>query len=219
MEGDIAGDPCSQLRWTRQTTASVALALLQSYGIRISDRTISRILRSLGFSLRVNHKQLSRTQHPDRNKQFSMISAFREQALNAYHPIISVDTKKKELIGCFHNSGTHWRRMPKLVNDHDFPSLAKCTAIPYGIYDLHANTGSFYVGTSCDTSQFAVDCIACWWREIGQQQYPNTDTLYILADSGGSNSCRTWAWKYFLQYTLANAFGLTASSPFCSGLI
>ena len=147
-------------------------------------------------------------QHPDRDKQFSMISAFREQALNAHHPIISVDTKKKELIGRFRNFGTRWGRVPELVHDHDFPSLAIGVAIPYGIYDLHTNIGSFYVGTSCDTSQFAVDCIAHWWRETGQHQYPNTDKLYILADSGGSNSCRAWAWKYFLQHTLANAFGL-----------
>ena len=126
-------------------------------------------------------------------------------------PIISVDTKKKELIGRFRNAGTRWRRTPEWVHDHDFPSQADGLAVPYGLYDLHANAGTFYVSLSHDTAQFAVDCIATWWRDEGRQRYPHANELMILADSGGSNRCRPRAWKHFPQHTLVNAFNLTVT--------
>ena len=126
-------------------------------------------------------------------------------------PLISVDTKKKERIGRFRNAGTRWRRTPEEVHDHDFRSQADGRAIPYGLYDLQANTGAFYVGLSHDTPQFAVDCIAAWWKDEGQQRYPHANELCILADSGGSNGCRPHAWKYFLQHTLANPYNLTVT--------
>jgi len=208
MEGDIAGDPCTGQRWTRRTTNRIALEL-QGLDIYISDRTVSRILKAMGFALRVNHKQLSAIKHPDRSLQFRIIEMLRGIFLNMKCPIISIDTKKKELIGRFRNAGTSWSRTPCLVNDHDFRSLADGIAIPFGIYDPEANTGSFYVGCSYDTPEFAVDCTANWWRDIGQSLYSRCNELLILADSGGSNSCRSYAWKFFLQHHLANPFNLT----------
>ena len=210
MDCDTAGDPSSGLRWTRRTTQAIALAL-QEYGITISDRTVCRLLKSQGYALRVNHKKLAGVAHPDRNQQFTLIASIRTRAARMNLPIISVDTKKKELIGRFRNAGTRWRRTPELVNDHDFRSQADGRAVPYGLYDLQANAGAFYVGLSLDTPQFAVDCIAAWWQDEGQQRYPNANELYILADSGGSNGCRPRAWKYFLQHNLVNPFNLTVT--------
>ena len=210
MECDTAGDPCTGQRWYRRTTHLIASALTR-LGIPMSDRTVSRILKSLGFSLRVNHKQLSARKHPDRNLQFRIIAMLRTIFTHLGCPIISVDTKKKELIGLFRNAGTYWRRTPHLVNDHDFRSLADGIAIPYGIYDLMANTGAFYVGLSHDTPEFSVDCTATWWGELGRHLYPDANELLILADSGGSNGCHPRAWKYFLQHKLANPFNLTVT--------
>ena len=210
MEDDTAGDPSSGLRWTRRTPYSIALAL-QAGGTQISDRTVGRLLKGQGYALRVNHKKLAGAAHPDRAQQFNLIAALRARAVRACLPIISVDTKKKELIGRFRNAGTRWRRTPEEVHDHDFRSQADGRAIPYGLYDLQANTGAFYVGLSHDTPQFAVDCIAAWWKDEGQQRYPHANELCIPADSGGSNGCRPHAWKYFLQHTLANPYNLTVT--------
>lgn len=184
---------------------------LRKFGIWISDRTVSRILKAIGFALRVNHKQLSAIKHPDRSLQFRIIELLRAIFCSMKLPIISVDTKKKELIGHFRNARTSWRRTPDLVNDHDFRSLADGVAVPYGIYDLQANTGAFYVGRSHDTPEFAVDCTATWWRDFGQYLYPESKELLILADSGGSNGYRPRAWKYFLQHHLVNPFNLTVT--------
>jgi len=165
----------------------------------------------MGFALRVNHKQLSTTKHPDRNRQFQIINILRAVFMYRGLPITSVDTKKVELIGRFRNAGASWSQTPRLVKDHDFRSLAEGRAIPYGIYDLQANAGTFYVGCSYDTPEFAVDCTVNWWRNIGQYLYPDKDELLILADSGGSNGCRPHAWKYFLQHNLVNPFNLTVT--------
>ena len=210
MDHDTAGDPCTGQLWVRATTSRIA-GELQKFGIWISDRTVSRILKELGFALRVNHKQVSAIQHPNRDLQFRIIGMLRAIFTYTKLPIISVDSKKKELIGCFRNAGTSWRRTPYLVNDHDFRSQADAIAVPYGIYDLRANAGTFYVGYSYDTPEFAVDCAATWWREVGQYRYPESRELLILADSGGSNGCRPRAWKYFLQQNLANPFNLTVT--------
>jgi len=184
---------------------------LGAAGKRHYRRTVCRILNALGYALRVNHKKLAGASHPDRNRQFDRIAELRARALNMRQPLVSVDTKKKELIGCFRNAGACWRRDPKLVNDHDFRSQAEGRAIPYGLYDLQANTGAFYVGLSHDTPQFAVDCIAAWWKDEGQHRYPEANEICILADSGGSNGCRPRAWKYFLQHKLANEFQLAVT--------
>ena len=187
MKHDTAGDPMNGLKWTRRTTAKVA-AELNGMGMVVSDRTVARLLKKLGFSLRVNPKKLSSGSHPDRDAQFVRIAELRERCASGQLPIISIDTKKKELIGCFKNPGITWDRVPVLVKDHDFRSEADGIAVPYGVYDLHANQGTLFIGTSYDTPGFAVDCVEKWWRTEGRQRYPDANGLTILADAGGSNA-------------------------------
>lgn len=208
MENDTAGCPVSGQLWTRRTTASVAEQVHRLYGIDICDRTVSRLLREHGYALRVNHKSIASCNPAQRDGQFAMIAVLRARGERNNIPVISVDTKKKELVGRFRNPGAKWGRTPEKVNDHDFRSHADGIAVPYGIYDPHANAGSFYVGCSHDTPQFAVECIASWWHSEGRLRYPDATEIVILADAGGSNGCRPRAWKYFLQHALANRFNL-----------
>jgi len=168
----------------------------------------------MGFSLKVNCKKIeSGIKNPPppqkRDNQFGYIADLRENFAKHQKPIISVDTKKKEPIGNFKNNGTSWQQLPIAVNDHDFVSDALGKAIPYGIYDTQKNTGTIFVGTSRDTPSFAVDSIETWWKTQGQSQYPNAKELLILADSGGSNSCRSRVWKYKIQKKLCDQFGLS----------
>ena len=207
MTHETAGDPVSGLKWTRRTTAKIA-AELGAFGIDVCARTVARLLKAVGFSLRVNHKKLAGTSHPNRDDQFQRITALRERCTAESTPVISVDTKKKELVGAFKNAGAKWDRAPELVKDHDFPSEAEGRAIPYGIYDPLANTGTVFVGATADTPAFAVDCIEKWWRTEGRKRYPRAEALQILADSGGSNGCRPRAWKFNLQHRLCNRHGL-----------
>ena len=203
MDGDTAGDPGSALKWTRRTTAKLARQLRES-GIRVGTRTVARLLRSMGYSLRVNHKKLAAANHPQRDAQFARITVLRRRGASENIPIISIDTKKKELIGRFKNAGAKWDRYPEQVLDHDFRSLASGVAVPYGIYDLRANTGTVFVGTSSDTPVFAADCVAAWWRDHGKLAYPDAGRMIIFADSGGSNGCRPRAWKAALQHKLCD---------------
>ena len=210
MEHETAGDPMSGLKWTRRTTAKIA-DQLQPLGIKVSARTVAGLLMKMNFSLRVNHKKLSGSSHPDRDAQFACIAELREHCAAEHLPVISVDTKKKELVGVFKNAGAKWDRDPVLVNDHDFRSDADGIAVPYGVYDLQANRGTLFVGTSYDTPWFAVDCIEKWWRSEGQQRYPGADCLAILADGGGSNGSRCRAWKMGLQRRLCDRHGLSVT--------
>ena len=207
MAHETAGDPVTGLKWTRRTTAKVA-AELHRLGIDVCPRTVARLLKAMGFSLRVNHKKLAGASHPDRNDQFERITALRKRCAAENIPLISVDTKKKELVGAFRNPGAKWDHTPELVKDHDFRSEAEGIAIPYGIYDPRANTGTVFVGASADTPAFAVDCIEKWWRTEGRKRYPHAEALQILADSGGSNGCSPRAWKFNLQHRLCNRHGL-----------
>ncbi len=150
----------------------------------------------MGFSLRVNHKKRAGASHPNRDDQFQHIAELRERCAVENTPVINVDTKKKELVGAFKNAGAKWDRAPVLVKDHDFRSEAKGLAIPYGVYDTQANTGTVYVGATADTPAFAVDCIEKWWRTEGRKRYPDANCLHVLADSGGSNGCTPRAWKF-----------------------
>lgn len=209
MAHETAGDPMTGLKWTRRTTAKIA-AELATLGITVCARTVARLLKNLDFSLRVNHKKLAGASHPDRDAQFARITELRERCAAEQSPIISVDTKKKELIGLFKNPGAKWDREPVLVKDHDFRSEAKGLAVPYGIYDLRANTGTVFIGTSYDTPAFAVDCIEKWWRTEGRRRYAS-QRLAILADSGGSNSCSARAWKFGLQHRLCNRHDLSVT--------
>lgn len=210
MDHDTAGDPCGAVKWVRCTTARLSESL-RNFNIDVCPRTVARLLRKMKYSLRVNHKMLCAVNHPQRNLQFERISALRSRGRLENIPVISIDTKKKELIGRFKNHGTRWGRYPECVNDHDFRSLAEGIAIPYGIYDLRSNTGIVFVGTSSDTPQFAADCVAAWWCDHGRLIYPHTRELFILADSGGSNGCRPRAWKSSLQNSLCDPYGITVT--------
>ena len=212
MEHETAGDPISGCKWTRKTTAKIAQQLKRA-GIRVSAKTVGRLLKQMKFSLRMNLKSLESglRNPPDprlRDQQFryirSQIHTYYTQGL----PVISVDAKSRELIGPFHQSGRRWTQEPIKVLDHDFPSDSKGIALPYGIYDLSRNEGFVCVGTSRDTSQFAVDSIRTWWLKSGSAHYPDADRLLILADCGGSNGYRTRLWKHQLQVAFCNRFSL-----------
>lgn len=207
MEYETAGDPVTGLKWTRKTTEKIAREL-RRLAINVSAKTVGRLLRSLHYSLKVNHKKIASGSSPDRDAQFACIASDRKRCEEQRIPVISVDTKKKELIGNFKNAGVAWNKKAVAVKDHDFRSEGLGMASPYGIYDVHANTGAVFVGTSHDTPQFAVASIEKWWRYQGRRRYGNANELLILADCGGSNGCRCRAWKFQLQQ-LSNRQGLT----------
>jgi hypothetical protein len=198
------------LKWTHRTTQKIADALADG-GIEVSHNTVARLLKSLGFSLRVNHKKVSSGSPSDRDEQFTYINSLREHFEGSGDPVVSVDTKKKELVGNFKNQGAAWCDEARRVKDHDFRSEADGIAIPYGVYDIQANRGSVFVGTSHDTADFAVDNLVRWWRFDGHRRYPSVKRLLILADGGGSNSPRSRAWKHGIQERLSDRFGLTVT--------
>ena len=178
--------------------------LLAARDIQVCPRTGARILKDLGYQLRVNHKHVAAGSGPDRDEQFQHLAAQRRTFAARGLPIVSIDTKKRELVGNFKNHGTTWERSPQAVNDHDFRSLASGIAIPYGIYDLTANRGFVIVGTSYDTPDFAADNLLRWWQAEGLQHYPRARELLVLADSGGSNAPRIRSFKYALQTRLVD---------------
>jgi len=202
----------SNLKWTRKTTEKVAEEL-KELGIQVSPNTVAKLLKEMGFSLRVNQKKISASSVTPqiRDEQFAYIAEKRKSFASQNAMMISVDTKKKELVGCFKNDGQSWAKQPITVNDHDFRSQAQGMAIPYGIYDLQANRGSVVIGTSIDTPWFATDCLALWYAEEGQKLYPDTTELLILADGGGSNRAGSYVWKYGLQTKLCNQFGISVT--------
>jgi hypothetical protein len=185
--------------------------LLVRAGHAVSPPTVGRLLRDRKYSLRVNVKSEAGEDHPDRDEQFVYLQQQKEAFLSAGWPVISVDTKKKELIGNFANGGRAWCREAERVHVHDFSQDALGRAVPYGVYDLFHNRGSIYVGDSADTPRFAVDVIAAWWREEGQASYPEADHLLVLADGGGSNGYQPRMWKAQLQEQLADQLGLTVT--------
>lgn len=195
------GDPESPLRWTCKSTQALAAELFAQHGIEVSDRTVAKLLRQHGYSLQAPNKSVEGAQHPDRNAQFEYINAKVQDHVERGLPVISVDTKKKELIGNFKNSGREWQPQggPELVDVHDFPSAAIGKAIPYGVYDVAANDGFVSVGVDHDTPVFAVTSIEAWWKQVGAKRYPKADELFITADAGGSNAYRSNVWKYELQ--------------------
>ena len=208
VEPTARGDPERALRWTCKSTYHLA-AELRRQGFRIGPRTVAKALKEQEFSLQANRKTREGESHPDRNAQFGHIN---EQVM-AFHrrgqPAISVDTKKKELVGDFKNGGREWRPRgrPEEVRTHDFPDPKMNKAIPYGVYDLARNEGWVSVGIDHDTARFAAASIKRWWRKMGQKRYPRAKELLITADCGGSNSSRTRLWKVALQ-ELADDLGL-----------
>ena len=208
VEADVRGDPERPLRWSSKSAAKLAGGLREA-GHQVADRTVLKTLKELGYSLQANRKTREGAQHPDRDAQFQHINGTVKAALDAGQPVISVDTKKKELVGDFKNPGREWRPKgePELVRSHDFKDKELGKAIPYGIYDLADDTGWVNVGIDNDTAQFAVNSILSWWEHLGKKRYPNATTLTITPDCGGSNGYRTRLWKTELQ-ALANETGL-----------
>lgn len=207
VEEEVAGDPMSDKKWVRRSLRKLAQALSGRH-YPIGRTTVRRLLKKLDYSLLANRPELSGAAHPDRDKQFRYLNRIRQLFLRAGYPIISVDTKKKELIGNFKNSGRVWARAPEKVNAHDFKQDALGRAVPYGIYDLVHQQGYIYVGTSADTPEFAAYAIAQWWTDPNRPKFAHEDKLLILCDAGGSNNCHYWAWKLQVQQQLADQFGL-----------
>jgi len=205
------GDPQSPLRWTCKSTRKLA-AELQAQGHTIGERTVAHLLRGLNYSLQANRKTTEGASHPDRNAQFAHISQ-QTQAFQARgQPVVSVDTKKKELVGDYRNGGREWQPKgePVAVRVHDFVDKDLGKAIPYGVYDVTTNTGWVSVGTDHDTAEFAVETLRRWWRQMGRAVYPQANELLLLADGGGSNGVHSRLWKTELQH-LANETKLRIS--------
>ncbi len=209
VEPTTRGDPESPLRWTCKSTRQLARELTSNKRT-VSPMTVSRLLRQAGYSLQGNRKTREGSSHPDRNLQFEHINAQTKAFQRRGQPVISVDTKKKELIGNFKNGGREWRPKgrPLEVQVHDFqdPKLGK--VIPYGVYDLANNEAWVSVGTDHDTAEFAAGAISRWWTKMGKKRFPSANKLYITADGGGSNAARSRLWKVALQQ-LADKTGLT----------
>jgi hypothetical protein len=211
VEPTAPGDPDAPLRWCCKSTRTLAFAL-QALGHRVSHTVVADLLHRLGYSLQSNLKTREGRQHPDRDAQFRYVAATVDRAQRRRQPTISVDTKKKELVGDFKNSGRTWRPTgsPEAVRVHDFlvPAPDHGKAIPYGVYDLHRDEGWVSVGVDHDTASFAVNAIRRWWQTMGRAAYPRARTLVITADAGGSNGSRLRLWKWELQQ-FANRTGLT----------
>lgn len=200
VEPTCRGDPESPLRWTCKSVRRLA-AELQHQGFTIGRQKVADLLHDLGYSLQANRKTREGGQHPDRNAQFEYIAARVRRFQGRGQPVISVDTKKKELVGAFKNGGREWfpHGQPEEVRVHDFMDKKLGKAIPYGVYDLTANAAWVSVGMDHDTADFAVETIARWWRNMGRRLYRDATELLITADGGGSNSCRSRLWKVALQ--------------------
>jgi hypothetical protein len=211
VEGETAGDPMSEQKWVRSSLRELSLRLGQA-GHPVSRSTVGRLLDKLGYALHVNAKKVEASAaHADRGEQFEYIAAQRAAFGAAGLPIISVDTKKKELVGNFKNGGRAWSKEAEAVYVHDFPQDGLGRAVPYGIYDVTRNSGTIYVGSSGDTPEFAVDAITRWWEREGRTAFPGAAHLLILADGGGSNGWQPRAWKQQLQAQLSDQLGLTVT--------
>ncbi|HEV3258978.1 MAG TPA: ISAzo13 family transposase [Gemmataceae bacterium] len=207
---ETAGDPMCEKKWVRVTQARLSQQL-KDKGYQATDKTVARLLKDMGFSLKVNRRRQIKSRCPERDEQFRYIALQKHTFLAGGLPVISVDTKKKELIGPFRNSGRVWCREAEEVDEHDFPSAAECRAVPFGVYDLGRNAGYIVVGVSNNTPKFAVNVISRWWQEVGQLSYPGIRQLLILADCGGANGCSSRAWKLNLQQELCDRLGLTVT--------
>jgi len=211
LEETSAGDPMSALRWTNKSTEAMAEELTRQ-GYPVSDKTVARCLREMGYSMQLNQKTREGPQHRNRDQQFRYINRQVESFRNSGDPVLSVDTKKKELVGAFKNGGRTWRPKgePHRVNVHDFPSMAKGKAIPYGAYEIGDDRAVVNVGVTHDTAEFAVESIRRWWKLGGRKRKPAAKRILICADGGGSNSSRSRAWKLHLQ-GLADELGIAVT--------
>ena len=207
MEDQAAGDPITGTKWVRKTLRTLRRELRRK-GFRVSLFTLRRLLRKLGYAIRVNRKRLTKKQDPERDRQMRYLTQRRRRFLKAGQPVISVDTKKRELVGNFKNARGTWRRQPREVLAYDYPSDAEGVAIPFGIYDVGRNAGWVVVGISHQTPEFAVNTIRRWWKSVGPRHYGQHQELLIECDCGNPNGNRSWRWKFALQ-GLADEFGLT----------
>lgn len=228
MKYETAGDPMTGLLWTKKTRQKIADELSKG-GIVVSATTVGKILKDLKYSLKCNSKKvanggrkLTKEQKKAADDQFAHIAKMRKHFAERGLPILSCDTKKKELIGDFKNPGTRYRQQADLVNDHDFASYAVGRALPYGIYDEVRNEGFVYVGqalwdhkdkrfTSHDTPEFAAESVARWWKDYGSRRYPGSKELLLLVDAGGSNGYRPRMWKFKLFSNVSTELGLTVT--------
>ena len=208
VEPSASGDPDSPLRWTSKSVRRLATEL-QAMGHVVSYRLVANLLHAAGYCLQANRKTREGPQHPDRDAQFQYLAEQVRRFQRQHRPVISVDTKKKELVGDFKNAGREWRPTgnPEVVRVYDFLIPAQGKAVPYGVYDLARNEGWVSVGIDHDTASFAVHAIRRWWRRMGRSAYPDTTALLITADAGGSNGPRVRLWKWELQQ-FANRTGL-----------
>jgi hypothetical protein len=200
MKNNTAGNPMKNIKWTNKSTYSIAKSF-KSMGYSICEDTIGRMLKEDKYSLQANKKMYEGKSHDDRDEQFCYINDQVDIFLDKKQPVISVDTKKKELVGNFKNRGQIWTKKGQAehVNAYDYPSFAKGKVVPYGAYDINLNKGFVNVGISSDTSEFAVESIRQWWKQLGKKHYPKAKELLITADSGGSNGYKNRGWKYFLN--------------------
>jgi hypothetical protein len=218
LSDEVAGDPMGQQKWVRSSIRNLSKNL-KDQGHQVGHGAVARLLRKMGYSLQVNKKKQAGAQHPDRDEQFRYIAALKTQFLRAGLPVVSIDTKKKELIGNYRREGATWRRKP-VETDSYFAGAAKCVAVPFGIFDIAQNVGYVTVGISGNTAEFAVNCLVSWWNLRGRFVYPDADRVLILADGGGGNGYNLRTWKNDLQIKLCDAFGLTITlshyPPACS---
>lgn len=200
VEASTAGDPMSYLLWTNKSTRTLADELAR-HGYQVSHVTVARCLREMDYSLQANVKTIEGTQHPDRDAQFRYLNDQIRRFVRSHDPVVSVDTKKKELVGTFDNRGERWqpKGQPEAVLVHDFPGTGVGKAIPYGTYDVARDEAVVNVGITHETAEFAVESIRRWWRLLGRKAYPQARRLLICADAGGSNGPRLRAWKAHLQ--------------------
>lgn len=212
IEPTTRGDPESALRWTCKSARNLADSLTEK-GFSLGRQSVVNILNDLGYSLQSNRKTSEgKKDHPDRNEQFHYISRFVNKFLRSNDPVLSVDTKKKELIGEYKNNGQEWKPKNSAIEvlSHDFPDPKVPKAVPYGVYDIGKNTGWVNVGTDADTAEFAMESIRQWWRQMGRKRYPKAKRLLICADAGGSNGYRSHLWKRELQ-KFCNQSGFTVT--------
>jgi hypothetical protein len=210
VEPMTGGDPRTEAKYVRRSLQALS-EQLEDGGHEACPTTVGNVLRELEYNLYVNGKRFTGPAHPDRDPQLQYLTALVAALRDAGLPILSVDTKKKELIGNFAHAGATWRQEADAVNGHDFLSDAQYRGVPYGRYDVRANQGHVIGGTSADTPQFAAEAVARWWARIGCHRYRGVGDLLVLADSGGSNGCRPRMWKWGLQEWLADRYGLTVT--------
>jgi hypothetical protein len=219
LADEVAGDPMNELKWVRISLRQLEKALNER-GHKICYYTVGRLLKDMGYSQKANKRKQAGSQHPDRNKQFEYIASQKRLFITERWPVISVDTKKKELIGNFRRPGRSWCKDAPEVDEHGFASAAEGVAVPFGVYDVARNHGFVAVGLSHNTPEFAVSNIAFWWKTVGRVVYPDAGHILILADGGGANGSRCKAWKLNLQKNLCNPFSLTVTvchyPPDCS---